>query len=73
MKHLITDAVLEETDDIRSRFVAARPFRHVCIEDFLDAHWAEVLLRDFPAFDPAKAVDEFGKVGRKACAPTCVR
>lgn len=66
MQHLITDAVLEETGAIRSRFVAARPFRHVCIEDFLAADWAEALLRDFPAFDPAKAVDEFGKIGRKA-------
>jgi hypothetical protein len=66
MKHLIADAVLEEADGIRSRFVAARPFKHACIEDFLDPHWAETLLRDFPAFDPAKAVDEFGKVGRKA-------
>ena len=66
MKQLITDAVLEETGDICSRFRTARPFRHVCIEDFLAADWAEALLRDFPAFDPAKAVDEFGKVGRKA-------
>ena len=66
MQHLITDAVLAETDAIRSRFVAARPFRHACVEGFLDAGWAEALLRDFPVFDPAKAVDEFGKIGRKA-------
>ena len=66
MTHLISAPVLARADRIRSEFTDARPFRHACIEDFLEPAWAETLLREFPAFDPAKAVDEFGRVGRKA-------
>ena len=66
MKHLITKPVLERAAGIRSGFISAQPFKHACIEDFLEPQWAETLLREFPSFDPKKAVDEFGKVGRKA-------
>ena len=63
---MIAAPVLARASDIRAEFTGARPFRHACIEDFLEPAWAETLLQEFPAFDPAKAVDEFGKVGRKA-------
>ncbi|HSN18931.1 MAG TPA: 2OG-Fe(II) oxygenase [Gammaproteobacteria bacterium] len=66
MRHLISAPVLADADRIREQFVTARPFRHACIEDFLEPAWAEILLEEFPAFDPAKAVDEFGRIGRKA-------
>lgn len=66
MRHLISAPVLARASVIRDQFVNARPFRHACIEDFLEPAWAEALLAEFPAFDPAKAVDEFGRIGRKA-------
>ncbi len=66
MRHLITAAVLGRAGQIRQDYQSARPFKHACIEDFLDPAWAETLLQEFPPFDPKKAVDEFGKVGRKA-------
>lgn len=66
MKHLITKPILDRATGIRSDFISAQPFKHACIEDFLEPQWAETLLREFPSFDARKAVDEFGKVGRKA-------
>ena len=63
---LIARSVLERAAAIRGEFTGAKPFRHVCIEDFLEPRWAETLLAEFPVFDPAKAINEFGKVGRKA-------
>jgi len=66
VKHLIAPSVLGSADGIRAEYVSASPFKHACIEDFLQPEWAETLLEEFPVFDPAKAVDEFGKVGRKA-------
>ena len=66
MKHMIADTVLESTSAIRNDFLTAKPFRHACVEDFLEPGLAETLLDEFPVFDPKKAVDEFGKIGRKA-------
>ncbi|HEV2332400.1 MAG TPA: 2OG-Fe(II) oxygenase [Gammaproteobacteria bacterium] len=66
MKQLISPPVLERAAGIRSAFQTAKPFRYACIEDFLQPEWAETLLAEFPVFDPGKAMNEFGKVGRKA-------
>lgn len=52
--------------DIQHRFQRAKPFRHVAIDDFLESAACEALLRDFPAFDERKALNELGEVGRKA-------
>ena len=66
MKHLITAEVLARADQIQQDFQSAQPFRHACIEAFLEPAWAETLLQEFPVFDPKLALNEFGKVGRKA-------
>lgn len=66
MKQLISPPVLDRAAGIRSDFQTAKPFRYACIEDFLQPEWAETLLAEFPVFDPQKAMNEFGKVGRKA-------
>jgi hypothetical protein len=58
--------VIEQAAEIRHRFQGATPFRHVAIDDFLDAGCSEALLRDFPPFDPKRATDERGRTGRKA-------
>jgi len=64
--HLIARPVLQRAAAIRGEFIGAKPFKHACIEDFLEPRWAETLLAEFPVFDPGKAINEFGKVGRKA-------
>jgi 2-oxoglutarate-Fe(II)-dependent oxygenase superfamily protein len=63
---MISAAVLQASEALRLQFQAAKPFRHVVIDDFLDAAACEALLRDFPTFDEKYAADEHGGVGRKA-------
>jgi hypothetical protein len=63
---MITTSVRADALDIQHRFQQAGPFRHVCIDGFLEPDACESLLRDFPAFDTRKAVNEHGEVGGKA-------
>lgn len=48
------------------QFRSARPFRHVVMEPFFTEEQAQQLLREFPAFDPARARNEAGEIGLKA-------
>ncbi|GAA0713682.1 2OG-Fe(II) oxygenase [Dokdonella soli] len=57
---------LRQADEIERRFVAAQPFRHVVIPDFLDRSLCEKLLADFPRFEDRHALNEMGEVGGKA-------
>jgi hypothetical protein len=66
MEQLIAPGVMQRISAIRAEFQSAKPFRHVCIEDFVLPGFAERLLQEFPKFDPKDAVNEFGKVGGKA-------
>ena len=52
--------------ELNREFVAAKPFRHIAIDDFLDMDFARALLVDFPAFNDELAVNENGEVGGKA-------
>ena len=63
---MINAAVCRQTSRYRNEFVNARPFPHVVIDYFFEAGHAEQLLAEFPPFDPANALNEFGEVGRKA-------
>jgi Rps23 Pro-64 3,4-dihydroxylase Tpa1-like proline 4-hydroxylase len=59
-------AISQRTRELHRRFVAAEPFRHVVIDDFLDLEFCHQLMKEFPAFDAARAVNERGETGRKA-------
>ncbi len=63
---IVSPNVTQEIGLLRSKFEGARPFRHVVVEGFFKPDFAEALLRDFPAFDPRRAVNEFGEMGNKA-------
>src|SRR5271166_1367151 len=63
---LVSPAVIEQATLLQQKFESARPFKHLVIEGFLNTDLAESLLRDFPAFDPKRALNEFGEVGKKA-------
>lgn len=63
---MINQSVLNRVEKYREEFLSAEPFRHVVIDDFLEPAEAEQMLRDFPAFDPQKALNEMGEVGNKA-------
>jgi Rps23 Pro-64 3,4-dihydroxylase Tpa1-like proline 4-hydroxylase len=63
---LVSPAVIEQASLLQQKFESARPFKHLVIEGFLNTDVAESLLLDFPAFDPKRALNEFGEVGKKA-------
>lgn len=56
-------------EDLGKNFADARPFRHSFVDDFLDARFCQSLIDEFPKFDPRKAINETGDVGRKAVHP----
>ncbi|MEO1039957.1 MAG: 2OG-Fe(II) oxygenase [Pseudomonadota bacterium] len=63
---MINPRHLSDADALRSRFKAAQPFEHLCLDDFLQPDIARALLDDFPGFERRDAADEFGRIGRKA-------
>jgi len=63
---LISSKILTNAERIQADFQSALPFKHVYLRDFLEPEAAEALLRDFPVFNRAKAINEYGEVGRKA-------
>lgn len=66
LETMVSPAVVEGADRLRERFAAARPFRHVAIDDFFTAETARALAERFPAFDERLAMNENGEVGAKA-------
>ncbi len=63
---MINPEIISRADEIQKTFQEALPFRHVCIDGFLQPEFCESLLRDFPSFDPRKAINEMGEVGGKS-------
>lgn len=61
---MITSTIINpiDRDALRERVRAARPFPHFCIDDFLDAEFAERARASFPSLEEAE------KVGRKFTA-----
>jgi 2OG-Fe(II) oxygenase superfamily len=53
-------------EELSRNFPEARPFRHIVVDDFLDAGFCRSLIDEFPSFDPRHAINETGGVGRKA-------
>src|SRR5947199_149240 len=62
----VSPGVVENTDSWRELFTGAHPFRHVCIDNFLDPELAERLLAEFPNFDQKLAINEGGTAGGKS-------
>jgi Rps23 Pro-64 3,4-dihydroxylase Tpa1-like proline 4-hydroxylase len=58
--------VRHSVDQHRERFLTAQPFKHVMIEDFFEAEFAEALLAEFPSFDKKLSINESGHVSGKA-------
>jgi hypothetical protein len=54
----VSNSVFEDSRKYRDSFVHASPFKHTVIENFFEPDFAERLLSDFPAFDPALAANE---------------
>jgi hypothetical protein len=54
----ISKSVVEESAQHRDSFIHASPFKHTVIGSFFEPEFAERLLADFPAFNPALAKNE---------------
>ena len=63
---MIAEAALARLPELAAAFQRRAPFRHVVIDDFLEADVAARLLADFPPFDAARARNENGDIGGKA-------
>lgn len=70
---LLQPEIVHRTDALRQCFDEAQPFKHVVIDRFLDDAFCDELIRQFPAFDPAHAVNERGETGRKSAIPDLAR
>ena len=66
MNGLLNTAVIERADEYARRFQAARPFRHVVIDDFFSADFCRDVCAQFPAFEERAAINENGEIGGKA-------
>jgi len=63
----ISGSVVEKRSKHAQAFLHATPFKHTVIDDFFGPAFAERLLSDFPAFNPALAANEiYGGVWGKA-------
>ena len=66
LETILNQAALRGVDALRRQYSQAKPFRHVLIEDFLDAGFASQLLAGFPAFETGNNIGEDGSPGGKA-------
>jgi hypothetical protein len=65
-RHRINAQVIAESTSHAARFAERQPFRHVVIDSFLDAAYAQRLLTEFPAFERGNARNEAGELGGKS-------
>ncbi|NNL94173.1 MAG: 2OG-Fe(II) oxygenase, partial [Xanthomonadales bacterium] len=64
--NLVNPQVCASAQQLAAQFAAARPFKHIVIDDFLDSDYCQKLIREFPEFDEQLAINEDGVVGAKA-------
>jgi hypothetical protein len=66
LESLISQDVIRNSAGLAERFAARNPFRHLVIDDFLSADFANRLLADFPDFSRGNARNESGELGNKS-------
>ena len=66
---LLSGSLLRNADSLQPQFTKAQPFPHIAIDGFMKHEVAEKLLLDFPPFESANNMNEFGKPGLKAIQP----
>ncbi|HEY8010083.1 MAG TPA: 2OG-Fe(II) oxygenase [Rudaea sp.] len=66
LENIINQTALRSVEALRRQYSQAKPFRHVVIEDFLDAGFASQLLAAFPAFESGNSIGEDGRPGGKS-------
>ncbi len=66
LNRIVNQTVLDQCVAYCERFVAAKPFRHVVIDNFLEPDFCAALLQQFPSFDEKGAINENGEIGGKS-------
>ncbi len=66
IQDLVNPQLLAERARLRREFTEAQPFKHLVMDGFLNAEFAEQMLQEFPDYDSAQAMNENGAVGLKA-------
>lgn len=66
MLDLINKEIRLHSFRLGEQFQSAFPFPHIVLDNFFSDGFAQKLLEQFPVFDPCKAMNELGLVGRKA-------
>ena len=66
---MINKNVISDIDFFSKSFLDELPYKHVCIDNFLEHSDALKLLEDFPAFNQNEAKNEFGIISRKWVVP----
>jgi Rps23 Pro-64 3,4-dihydroxylase Tpa1-like proline 4-hydroxylase len=66
MPDTVNPQVRKDVDALAARFRARDPFRHVIIDDFLDADFCTALLEQFPSFETGNTRNEAGETGNKS-------
>ena len=66
MKNLFSNEFQADLARLYPLFIAAQPFPHIVVENFLKPELCTQLLHDFPAFEKRYAINEIGQVGGKA-------
>lgn len=66
MTSLLAADLRQRVPAARERFLTAKPFPHVLIENFVSPSFLDRLTREFPPFDRGKAINELGEVGGKS-------
>ncbi|HKD05259.1 MAG TPA: 2OG-Fe(II) oxygenase [Bryobacteraceae bacterium] len=62
----IAPTVTESADELAGKFAAARPFRHVIVDDFFEPGLCAELVEQFPRFDRGHSLNESGRPGKKS-------
>jgi Rps23 Pro-64 3,4-dihydroxylase Tpa1-like proline 4-hydroxylase len=71
-KKMINQKILADTMKWQNNFKSADLHKHICLDNFFDSDIANGLLKEFPAFDNMRAINEFGQVGPK-CVHTNIK
>jgi hypothetical protein len=64
--NLINNDIRLHSFKLGEQFQSASPFPHLVLDNFFANGFVEKLLEHFPVFDPSKAMNELGLVGKKA-------
>src|SRR5687767_9139523 len=62
----VDERVQQQVGALADRYAQAGPFRHVVIDEFFEARFAQALLAQFPAFERGNSLGEDGRPGGKA-------